>query len=60
MVSIQYIIFKQNSKAEMFFISETRKRRKEIHKLNNNKASQHFDIPTKIIKNSPDIFRDFL
>ena len=44
----------------MFFISETRKRGKEIHKLNNNKASQHFDILTKIIKNSPDLFRDFL
>ena len=44
----------------MFFISETRKRGKEIHKLNNNKASQHFDIPTKIIQNSSDIFSDFL
>ena len=31
---------------------------KEIHKLNNNKASKHFDIVTKIIKSN--IFSDFL
>ena len=33
---------------------------KEIHKLSNNKASQHSDIPTKIIKSNSDIFSDFL
>ena len=33
---------------------------KEIHKLNNNKASQHSDIPTKIIKSNSDMFSDFL
>ena len=33
---------------------------KEIYKLNNNKASQHSDIPTKIIKSNSDIFSDFL
>ena len=32
----------------------------EIYKLNNNKASQHPDIPTKIIKSNSDIFSDFL
>ena len=34
--------------------------KKEIHKLNTNKASQHSDIPTKIIKSNSDIFNDFL
>ena len=33
---------------------------KKIHKLNNNKASQHSDIGTKIIKSISDIFSDFL
>ena len=33
---------------------------KEIHKLNNNKAFQHSDIPSKIIKSISDIFSDFL
>ena len=33
---------------------------KEIHNLNNNKVSQHSDIPTKIIKRNSDIFNDFL
>ena len=33
---------------------------KEIHKLNNNKASQHSDIPIKIIKRNSDIFSGFL
>ena len=33
---------------------------KEIHKLNNNNASQHSDIPTKIIKSNSDIFSDSL
>ena len=32
----------------------------EIHKLNNNKAFQHSEIPTKIIKSNSDIFSDFL
>ena len=32
----------------------------EIHKLNNNKASQHSNILTKIIKSNSDIFIDFL
>ena len=34
--------------------------KKEIHKLNSNKASQHSDIPTKVIKSNSDIFSDFL
>ena len=45
------------------FISENSKKKefkKEIHKFNNNKASQHSDIPTKIIKSNSDIFSDFL
>ena len=33
---------------------------KQIYKLNNNKASQHFGIPTEIIKFNSDIFRDFV
>ena len=33
---------------------------KEIHKLNNNTAFQHSEIPTKIIKSNFDIFSDFL
>ena len=46
----------------MFFISESSEKRKfkEIHNLNNNKASQYCDIPTKIIKSNSDVFSDFL
>ena len=47
----------------MFFISENSKKeeiQEEIHNLNSNKASQHSDIPTKIIKSNSDIFSDFL
>ena len=46
-----------------FYFRELEKEeiRKEVHKLNNdNKASQHFDIPNKIIESSSDIFNDFL
>ena len=46
----------------MVFFRELEKEEieKEIHELNTNKASQHSDIPTKIIKRSSDIFSDFL
>ena len=45
-----------------FYLRELEKAeiQKEIHKLNNNKASQHSDIPTKIIWSNSDIFSDFL
>ena len=33
---------------------------KEIHNFNNSKASQHSDIPTKMIKSKSGIFSDFL
>ena len=36
-----FFYFRELEKEEM---------KKEIHKLNNDKASQHSDIPTKIIK----------
>ena len=57
------MLLKPNSKLEMFFISENSKKeeiQKEIHNLNSNKASQHSDIPIKIIKSNSDIFSDFL
>ena len=46
----------------IFYFGELEKEeiQKEIHKLNNNKASQHSDIPTKIIKSNSDIFSGFL
>ena len=50
------VFFSENSKKRKF----KNKIQKEIHKLNNNKASQHFAIPTKIIKSNSDIFSDFL
>ena len=34
--------------------------KKEIHKLNSNKASQHSDIPIKVIESNSGIFSDFL
>ena len=45
-----------------FYFGELEKKeiKKEIHKLKNDKASQHSDIPTKIIKSNSDIFSDFL
>ena len=44
----------------MFFISENSKKRIfKIHNFNN-KASQHSDIATKIIKSNSDLFSDFL
>ena len=39
---------------------EKEKIKKEIHKSNNNKASQHSDIPTKIINSNSDTFSAFL
>ena len=47
---------------DVFYFRELEKEeiQKEIHKLNNNKASQHSEIPTKIIKSNSDIFSDFL
>ena len=57
------MLFKINSKVKIFFISENSKKRKiqkEIHNLNNDKAFQHPDIPTKIVKSNSDIFSDFL
>ena len=46
----------------VFYFRELEKEeiQKEIHNLNSNKASQHSDIPTKIIKSNSDIFSDFL
>ena len=46
----------------VFYFRELKKEKilKEIHKSNNNKASQHYDIPTKIINSNSDIFSDFL
>ena len=56
------MLFKINSKVEVFYFRELEKEeiQREVHNLNNNKASQHSDIPTKIIKNNSDIFSDFL
>ena len=47
---------------DIFYFRELEKEeiQKGIHKLSNNKASQHSDIPTKIIKSNFDIFNDFL
>ena len=47
---------------DVFYFRELEKEeiQKEIHKFNNNKASQHSDIPPKIIKSNSDIFSDFL
>ena len=47
---------------DVFYIRELEKEeiQKEIHNLNSNKASQHSDIPTDIIKSNSDIFSDFL
>ena len=46
----------------VFYFREFKKKeiQKEIHNFNNNKASQHSDIPTKIIKSKSGIFSDFL
>ena len=55
--------FQNNFKGrDDFYFRELEKEKiqKEMHKLNSNKVSQHSDIPTKIIKSSSDIFRDFL
>ena len=45
-----------------FYFRELEKEeiQKEIQNLNNNKASQHSDIHTKIIKSNCDLFSDFL
>ena len=57
------IIAVQNTfkSGDVFYFRELEREEihKEIHKLNN-KASQHSDIPTKIIKSNSDIFSDFL
>ena len=46
---------------DVFYFREFGKEEfKEIHNLNNNKASQYCDIPTKIIKSNSDVFSDFL
>ena len=47
---------------DAFYLRELEKEeiQKEIHKLNTNKVSQHFDIPTKFIRSSSNIFSDFL
>ena len=52
---------------DVFYFRELEKEeiQKEIQNLNNNnnnnnKASQHSEIPTKIIKSNSDIFSDFL
>ena len=47
---------------DVFYFKELEKEKiqKEIYNLNSNKASQHSDIPTKIIKSNSDIFSDFL
>ena len=46
---------------DVFYFKELEKEKiqKEIYNLNSNKASQHSDIPTKIIKSNSDIFSDF-
>ena len=56
------MLFKINSKVEVFYFRELKKEeiQREVHNLNNNKASQHSDIPTKIIESNSDIFNDFL
>ena len=49
------------SGGDVFLFQRTRKRgNSERNPKLNNKASQHSDIPTKIIKSSSDIFSDFL
>ena len=47
---------------DAFYFTELKQEeiQKQIYTLNNNKASQHFGIPTKIIKFNSDIFRDFV
>ena len=58
------IITTQNKfkNGDVFYFRELEKEeiQKQICNLNNNKASQHSDIPTKIIKSNSDIFSDFL
>ena len=58
------IITTQNKfkNGDAFYFRELEKEeiQKQICNLNNNKASQHSDIPTKIIKSNSDIFSDFL
>ena len=46
---------------DVFYFRELEKEKiqKEIHDLNNNKAFQHSDIPTKIIKSNSDILVTF-
>ena len=47
----------------MLFTSDNSKKeiiQKEIHQLNTNKASQHSEIPNKIVKNNYGTFSDFL
>ena len=66
MVTRALMLLKINSVVEMFFYFrelEKEEIQKEIQNLNNNnnnKASQHSEIPTKIIKSNSDIFSDFL
>ena len=47
---------------DAFYFTELKQEeiQKQIYTLNNNKASQHFGIPTEIIKFNSDIFRDFV
>ena len=46
----------------IFFIKNAQKEEipKELNNLNINKATQNTDIPTKIIKENPDTFGDFI
>ena len=47
---------------DAFYLRELEKEeiQKEIHTLNTNKVSHYFDIPTKFIRSSSNIFGDFL
>ena len=50
-----------NSKSHFSFKNvQKEKILKELNNLNNNKATKNTDIPTKIIKENSDIFRDFI
>ena len=56
------VIQKKLKGGDVFYFRklEKEKIKKEIHKSNNNKASQHSDIPTKIINSNSDTFSAFL
>ena len=56
-----FVIQNKFKGGDVFYFREFGKEEfKEIHNLNNNKASQYCDIPTKIIKSNSDVFSDFL